>query len=255
MGYSKELVVKMYIQDEYSIPHIAELLGVYPNKVRRALLSMGIPLKSKSEAQKNALATGRAKHPTKGTKRDEETKLKISEKVSTYWDSVDKKTRQQQCTHLKEYRDTLTQEEKEELSHLASVGIRNAAKQGSKFERYLHEELANAGYQLIIHKKGAIINPNLEVDILIPAIKTAIEIDGPTHSKPIHGEEKLKKQQKSDAEKNGLLLNEGWVMIRFRHIVNNLTQKYKRESLNKILLVLKEIKENFPAANKRLINI
>lgn len=255
MTYSPELAAKLYLQDEQSIPQIAESLGVYPNKVRRGLVRMGIPLKTKSEAQKIALASGRAKHPTEGTLRSDETKEKISEGTAAYWDKIDEFTRSQQCRHLADYRESLTEQEKLELQHLSSVGRRYAAKHGSKFEKYLYESLTSMGYNAIVHKKGAIINPSFEVDMLIPSIKTAIEVDGPTHYFPIHGDEKLHKQQRADAEKNGLLITEGWVVVRFKHITNNLTQKYKRDAVKEIVSLLKRIEANFPPEDKRLIYI
>ena len=54
------------------------------------------------------------------------------------------------------------------------------------------------------HKKGIVPNSNLEVDIYLPEMGAAIEIDGPSHFLPIWGEEALSKTIKSDNEKNGL---------------------------------------------------
>lgn len=252
---NENLAVKFYVDEGKSVREIAEYFGTYANKIRRMFMKLGIPIKDRSEAQKEALMSGRSKHPTKGTKRSENTKRKISEGTAEYWDKLDDFTRKQQCHHLRDYWDKLSPEEKKEIQYLSSVGRRKAAKEGSKFEIFLAEYLTNKGYQVILHKKGAIINPTLEIDLLIPSIKTAIEIDGPTHFLPIHGLEKLKKQQRADAEKNGLLVSSGWVIIRFKHIVNNLTAKYKNDSAEEILGLLKRIESSFPPENKRVINL
>lgn len=253
MVIDDNFIIKMYCDHDLSVTEIAEKIGTYPNKVRRRLVQLGIPLKTKSEAQRNALLQGRTKHPTEGTKRDKETKRKISEGTAKHWEKLDEFSKKKKCKHLTDYRNSLTEEEKKEIMHLSSIGRRKAATKGSKFEIVLSDYLTSQGYSVIFHKKGAIINPTFEVDMLLPTLKVAIEVDGPTHYLPIHGEEKLLKQQRADAEKNGLLISEGWVIIRFKHIVNNLTEKYKYDSCEKILQMLKIIEGAFPPENKRLI--
>ena len=76
---NKDFLVREYVENNRSTYWISEKLGTYPNKVRRALKFLGVDLKSKSEAQSNALKSGRHKHPTKGRKRTEEERIKISE--------------------------------------------------------------------------------------------------------------------------------------------------------------------------------
>ena len=65
---NKDFLVREYVENNRSTYWISEKLGTYPNKVRRALKFLGVDLKSKSEAQSNALKSGRHKHPTKGRK-------------------------------------------------------------------------------------------------------------------------------------------------------------------------------------------
>jgi intein-encoded DNA endonuclease-like protein len=59
-------IIKLYNSGNYSTYELAEKFETYPNKIRRILRKNGIPLRSKSAAQKNALKKGRASHPTKG---------------------------------------------------------------------------------------------------------------------------------------------------------------------------------------------
>ena len=54
-------VVKLYKSGNYSTYELAEKFETYPNKIRRILRKNGVPLRSKSAAQKNALKKGRAK--------------------------------------------------------------------------------------------------------------------------------------------------------------------------------------------------
>lgn len=64
-----EYVLREYVEKKRSTHDIAEECYTYPNKVRRMLIKYGITLRDNSEAQSQALASGRRKHPTKGKKR------------------------------------------------------------------------------------------------------------------------------------------------------------------------------------------
>ena len=69
-------IVALYNKEHLSTYELAEHFDTYPNKIRRILKKNGVDLRTKSDAQKNALKKGRTPHPTKGTKRSEDTKLK-----------------------------------------------------------------------------------------------------------------------------------------------------------------------------------
>ena len=56
-------IVKLYQSGNYSTYQIAERYDTYPNKIRRILVKHGVEMKSRSQAQRSALANGRAKHP------------------------------------------------------------------------------------------------------------------------------------------------------------------------------------------------
>ena len=79
----QSLLEKYYIKDQLSIQQIAEMYHLYPNKIRRDLKKYNIDIRTKSDAQKNALKKGTHQHPTKGKKRSEETKQKIGESIIT----------------------------------------------------------------------------------------------------------------------------------------------------------------------------
>ena len=87
-----------YLNNEYnkknrSTYSIAEEQGTYANAVRRALKKHGFTLKGKSEAQKLALSSGRHKHPTLGTKRTIQEKLKIANSMRSEERRVGKECR------------------------------------------------------------------------------------------------------------------------------------------------------------------
>jgi very-short-patch-repair endonuclease len=144
---------------------------------------------------------------------------------------------------------------REEMRTLAAQAIREASKNGSKLEVFLQNELPNNGFEVIYHKKGLVLNEDLEIDLFVPNIKTVIEIDGPTHFFPIWGEESLKKHIKADNHKNGLLLQNGYVVIRVKHLCKNLSKKHQRDVLESILKVLKNIEQSFPKKDDRFIEL
>ena len=252
---NKDFLVREYVENNRSTYWISEKLGTYPNKVRRALKFLGVDLKSKSEAQSNALKSGRHKHPTKGRKRTEEERIKISEGMATHWENMSEDERERRIALAKKQWEEMTENEKSELRSMAAEAVRRASQEGSKIEKFLKEGLTSEGYDVIFHMKGLIPAENLEVDLFVPSLKTAIEIDGPAHFLPIWGEDSLQKNIRSDAKKSGLILSKGYCMIRVKQINKNVSEKSKRKTLALILTELGKISKKFPAKSKRYIEI
>ena len=99
-----------------------------------------------------------------------------------------------------------------------------------------------------------LLNERLHIDLFLPDISTAIEVDGPSHFEPVWGDEALSRTQRSDQQKTGLLLSSGFVLIRVKQ-TKGLSEKYKRETLSKILSELKQIKKKYPSRENRYIEI
>jgi very-short-patch-repair endonuclease len=234
---------------------IAKQYDTYANKIRRILIRNGEDLRDKSKAQKIALKDGRSQHPTEGKSRSEKTKEQISESVHKHWKKLSEVERQKRVDKARKQWYNMTVAEREALHNLAAAAVREASKSGSKIEQFLRDSLRKNGYEVIFHKKGLIANVDLEVDLFLPILKTVIEIDGPTHFFPIWGEDKLQRHIKSDADKMGLLLSKGMVIIRVKHIVRNMSNKYQRDLLKHILQLLSEIKNKFPTKPNRYIEV
>lgn len=248
-------IVEMYVERKMSTHAIAEQLNTYPNKIRRTLIKYGIPLNDKSVAQQQAIETGRAKHPTKGKKRSPVIRQRISEKIYQNWKNLSSEEYQKRVDQSRTQWYNMTEQERELLRKSAAEAVRQAAKDGSKMEKFLMVELNKKGYEVIFHKTGLIPNNNLEIDMFIPSINCAIEIDGPAHFFPIWGEENLQKHIKSDAHKTGLLLGYGFVVIRIKHLTKNLSEKHKRDALNSLCDLLKKIEKKFPSKGNRYIEL
>lgn len=93
----------------------------------------------------------------------------------------------------------------------------------SKAEDYLFNLIQIDFPELqIIQNERNLLSSGLEIDILIPNIKLAIELNGPTHYFPLFGEEKLKRIQLFDLLKQNEIIDLGYKLI----IVDISSQNY-----------------------------
>lgn len=234
-------IIKLYTTENKTPTEIAEQFNTYPNKIRRLLTKRGFELKSRSEAQKIALASGRRKHPTAGKSRTEEEKRKISKTVSENWDGLDQQEKERRALVSKKRWENLSEIKKEKMRQSSVEAIRRAGKEGSKIEQFVAKEIGKL-YALEYHKKDLVQNENLEIDIYLPELKTIIEIDGPSHFLPIWGEEKLQKQIKADLDKNGLILSKGFSVVRVK-ILKRISIARRAELVKNIIKTLENIKQ------------
>ena len=244
-----------YNQKERSFADIAKELGTYPNKIRRAAIEMGIDPRDKSMAQSLALKHGRIKHPTEGSQRTEAVKNKIADGVSASWKQLTEEEYQGRVDQAKEQWKNMSKEEREALMKSAGDAVRKASVEGSKLENFVLNRLRKLDYVVQFHRKGLLMNERLEVDLFLPELKTVIEIDGPAHFLPIWGEENLARNLRSDAQKTGLLLTKGFAVIRVKHLAKHISNKHMRDISTKIEETIKQIKQQFPSKDKRLIQI
>ena len=251
----KEFIIDQYINQNKSTYEIAQSLKTYPNKIRRALKTLGVELRDRSTAQTVAIESGRHEHPTKGKKRTESEKIAISDGMSKFWGDMEDSERDRRSQLSKKQWEEMSDEEKANLRKLAAAAVRKASKEGSKIEKFIREGLTSAGYEVIFHKRGLIANEKMEVDLFIPALKTAIEIDGPAHFLPIWGEANLQKHIRADAQKAGLLINRGYVVLRVKNIIRNMSSKNMRDALELVTSELQKIEKKFPPTSKRLIEV
>lgn len=226
-------VLKLYEAGD-STHTIAKALGTYPNKILRILKKHGKPTRDKREAQQNAAAQGRYKHPTEGTKRSEDTKLKISEGVHGTYKNQPKSVKRARSLKAKQNWDNLPKEKREEMQSRAHAAIRKAADDGSKMELFLVDYLMSKGKEVIHHSEHKVGSENMELDILLPVERIAVEIDGPSHFLPIWGEESLHRSQVADNKKNGLLLGGGFHIVRIRDKSKKITRKVERDLIKHI---------------------
>ncbi len=253
-------ITQQYLYTEYtvkqrSIHDIAKELGTYPNRIRRLLVKYDIVIRTHSEAQKAAIKSGRHNHPTKGKSHSADTKLKIGSSISAGWRQLDKKEQDRRSALAKKQWDEMDETAREDFRKLAADAVRKAAEEGSKLEKFLMLELRSKGYMVDFHKEHFVSSEYLQVDLFLPELKVAIEIDGPTHFLPIWGDKILNKHMASDSLKTGLLLSSGYVLIRIKNLLKNFSNIKYVSLLTKLVEQLEYIRGNFPDPLNRLIEI
>lgn len=92
-------------------------------------------------------------------------------------------------------------------------GLSKASKKGSRPERYVANYLKSIFGEKSVKYKEKLnlrIIKGLEIDILIPKYKIAIECNGPLHFYPIRGRKQLERVRKNDKRKEIELKKLGW---------------------------------------------
>jgi very-short-patch-repair endonuclease len=250
----EETIKNLYQEQNMSFAEIANKLQTYANKIRRDAIKFKIPIRDKSEAQKLALKTGKIKHPTKGKKRTQETKEKIGNSVMDSWSNLSEKEKKKRKDKAKEQWESMTEDHKENMLKLANQAVRETSKTGSKLEKFIFNGLIKNGHKADFHKEQNLLNTKLQIDIFLPELNTAIEIDGPSHFLPVWGENSLARNIKYDNKKTGLLLGKGCVIIRVKQM-HNFSVSRAKKILSKIIGYLENIKKKYPESDKRTIEI
>ncbi len=212
----KEYIIKHYEKLGKSFQDIAAETDTYANKVRRDAIRFKIKIRDKSQAQKNALSTGKTKHPTKGTTRPNDIKQKIGKSVLKSWEGLSDKELKERKHKAKINWDNKSDQEKEYMLREANIAVRETSKKGSKLENFLLNKLLEHGYSVEFHKEQSILNTKLQIDLFLPKDNIAIEVDGPSHFEPVWGDDALKRNKKYDDKKTGLILGKGLYLIRIK---------------------------------------
>ena len=250
----EKIIRKLYLQDKQSFADIADQYGTYANKIRRDAVSFNIPIRDKSSAQKNALKSGKHKHPTKGKPRSVEDKQKIGMGVLKSWDALDEQELQQRKDKSKELWNKLDQNTKENMIRLANQAVRTSSKVGSKLEKFLLERMLVDGFKVDFHKEQSLVNTKLQIDLFLPSMNTAIEVDGPSHFLPVWGEDVLARNISYDQKKQGLILGKGLVLIRIKQTKD--FSKSRADILyQELKKILDNIQTNFPTPDNRTFTI
>lgn len=240
----KEFIVNEYEINQKSFNDIAKLGNTYANKIRRDAIKFKINIRNKSEAQKNALETGKTSHPTKGKSRPPSTKQKIGMKVLQSWENLSDKQLEQRKTMARTNWESKSDDEKEFILKQANAAVRESSKTGSKLEKFLFKELLSCGLGVEFHKEQSILNTRLQIDLFVPNLNLAIEVDGPSHFEPVWGEDALKRNKKYDNKKTGLIIGKGLFLIRIKQ-----SKEFSKSRATLVLDKLKSAIEDIKSGN------
>lgn len=244
----------MYVVQMKSFAEIASSLGTYANRILRDAKKLKIPIRNKSEAQKNALQTGKTKHPTLGTERSDEVKSKIGLGIAKSWDEMPEDKKNILRDKKREQWNSLSEHQKANMLKSANNAVRVASKVGSKLEKHILNNLLSNGWKVDFHKEQILSDTKLQIDIFLPTINTAIEIDGPSHFVPVWGDDALKKNIKYDQKKEGLLIGKGYALIRIRQD-HDYSKTRANAVCDKLSKMLQNISSEFPEPENRILTI
>jgi very-short-patch-repair endonuclease len=244
---TKEWLEAKYVEEELSCHAIAKLASaefegnVYANTVRRALKSLGIGLRTKSQAQSKFLEKNT--HPMEGKERTDEEKKRISEGIQKNWDELTDDERQKRRDDLAE-RARMRWEwmpEDEQEKNIANMHKANREKsgKGSRNENTVADMIFAEGYVIVQRSKDYAPGRQFEIDIAIPSENIAIEWDGAAHFVPIYGEKDLARTMEKDGRKNKALMSNNWTIIRCRDHSTAHSMAFCRRNVKKIIDVIK----------------
>lgn len=248
----KRILHQEYEVNKKSFQEIAKSMGTYANKLRRDAIKYEIKIRDKKEAQKTALASGRSSHPTKGKERSEEVKSRIGNGVMKAWDNLDETTLQQRKDKARQNWEKLSDDEKANILREANLAVRAASKTGSKLEHYLFNRLIEDGYKVDFHKEQSLLNTKLQIDLFLPKLNVAIEVDGLSHFEPVWGQDALKRNQGYDNKKTGLILGKGLVLIRVVQ-KKDFSKSRAHAIYEQLVPILEKIQQQFPNKDNRNI--
>jgi len=236
----------LYFEGKQSLQQIADSWKTNVSALRRYAIKQGIALRNRSENQKLVLSESKAKHPTKGQHRSDETKHKIAKGKSEFWKGLTNDERQVFIDKAKEQWNNMTVEQKDRINQAAHAAIRKTADEGSKLENFVKDGLKEK-YVVMSHIEKFVKNDRLEMDLLLPAHNIVIEIDGPSHYLPIWGKEALEKTQSADNQKNGLLMANHYYIVRLIQTVKHISGYYMYQCLEGVKSVIENIIDNQPS--------
>jgi very-short-patch-repair endonuclease len=250
----QKIIEKLYITNKKSFGQIAEELSTYANKIRRDAIKFKIPIRDKSEAQKNALTSGVTDHPTKGKTRSIETKQKIGLGVMNNWNQLSDQELKNRQDKAREQWLKLNDDQRSMMTKMANEAVRLSGKTGSKLEKFLLSKLIENKIKVEFHKEQTLLNTKLQIDLFLPELNIAIEVDGPSHFLPVWGDDVLKRNIKYDNKKTGLLLGKGCVIIRIRQ-TKDFSPARANLIFDNLLKHIEDIKVKFPDQDNRIIEL
>ncbi len=224
--FDERYICQEYVQNKRSTSDIAKELKTYPITIRRILKRNNVTVRSHSDAQKQYLKNN--VHPMQGKTRTAAEREKISDGMRKFWDNMTPEEKEKDFlrrsqTSKKMWAKMTTQEKELLLGNMRKANLKTR-NQGSRNENMIAELLKDKGYVVSQRTNDYTPGHMFEIDICLPNDSIAIEVDGITHYDGIYGDKQFKRVCKSDKNKNQILLNAGFMVIR----VKDMSSKHSR---------------------------
>jgi len=239
---SREYLYEQYVTKEKSFHQISQETGINQATLRYKAKSFGIPIRDRFQAQQLSQKSGRAYNPTAGKSLSPEHRESISKRTAEHW--ANKTDEEKEAHRLKCIE--ASKKDPDRLKRFRDAGKKaqkRISKEGSSIEGYLVEQLSLLGYWVEPHKKHAIQSEEMHIDIMLKKERIAIEVDGPTHLRPVYSQEDFEKKKEKDLRKNGLLLQDGYSVIRIG-VERARSLAAKRAILDELIDVIEQIKQS-----------
>jgi very-short-patch-repair endonuclease len=242
-----DFLLREYGEKKKSTVEIANMVGCYPEQVRRALKKHGIPVRSKSKASRNFYDKG-GENSRKGYKFTEAERERASVVAKEYWLSEDsEEAKDKISTSSRNMWEQKTDAEKQETVARLHQACRLASQQGSKAQRTIADILAKKYKYVVLTGVTELVGiGNLEIDIALPEKGIIIEVDGITHFEDVYSDNRYERAQEHDRKKNDVLTSAGWSVIRVRLVC----ERYSRGSCFLVCEKLHDMIENKEYQNR-----
>lgn len=247
-----DFLFEHYVKGKKSTVEIANIVGCFPEQVRRALKKHNIPVRSKSKASRNFYDKG-GKNSRKGYKFSPQERERASIIAKEYWLSEDsEEAREKISASSSAMWEQKSDAEKESVVARLHQACRLASQHGSKAQRTIAQILSSKyGYKTITGMTELVGVGNLEVDIALPAKGIVIEVDGITHFEDVYSDNRYERAQEHDKKKNDIMTGAGWSVIRVRLVC----ERYSRGSCLLVCEKLNEMIENGTYQNRGVVYV
>jgi very-short-patch-repair endonuclease len=191
---------------------------IKPLKILADLRYYGFKIRSRKEAQKLSFKNGYNKSPTAGKPLPEDVKEKIGKTISKNYSEQSEEYKKHRTELCKAAYESKTPEQKEEFREKSFKALKEASINGSRLEKFLASHLGKF-YIVETQKERLIENEDLRVDLYLPQLRLCIETDGVFHFENVLEDDpdKYARRLQRDKEKNGLLLQNKYKLIRVQY--------------------------------------
>jgi very-short-patch-repair endonuclease len=210
-----DFLLREYVEKKRSTSEIAQEVGCFPEQIRRALRRFNIPVRSRIQASHNFYDNG-GENARKGYQFSEKEKETASISAKEYWlSNASKEARAKIAEKSQAYWDTVSDDEKQAIIERLHRACREAAANGSKAQRMIEKILKDKYHYVTMLGVVQIAGiGDLEVDIALPGVGIAIEVDGITHFRDVYSDDRYERAMEADKRKNDILTRAGWSVVR-----------------------------------------